>query len=483
MQMTFDKALRSQKGSSRHVARLSPRNVRPTYIFDFRSDWSFGRRVQPSFSGVHDFHAQAFDAQLEQLAKRAGRPLTAVEMDFVWLAFAVYAADRFASRHPFGPNGTSFWRRRLHVRVPMRERQLWANIEPKLVRALEMLTEDDWTFEFLGDRASFSVEMQGHFRRFEHSDIHWVSLFSGGLDSLAGALRWLIREPGRGLLVSGQTHSRMRTAQELVVKHLSDEFSDRVDHIGVQYGFPEKQETSGVESSQRARAFVHVCLGALAALTVGSSRLFLFENGVGAFNLPCDSAQIGSQNSRGTHSVFLSRMETYVSAVFGKRFAIENPFTFSTKGQMLGFPPLAKYEQLLQRSFSCDRFPNYHHRAPQCGFCPSCLIRRLAFHASRLPDSPEGYPVDVLDQNRAMRAGELTPLTKLSIQADVLATRLSNARPWQELCATWPDLFSAEREIGFPGFSKNVQMLLKRHVTEWRSFSAAMAANFLAAAA
>ena len=82
-----------------------------------------------------------------------------------------------------------------------------------------------------------------------------------------------------------------------------------------------------------------------------------------------------------------------------------------------------------------------------------------------------------------MRPGELTPLTKLSIQADVLATRLSTAQPWQELYANWPDLFSAEREIGAPGFSKNVRILLKRHVAEWRSFSAAMAANFLAAAA
>ena len=483
MQMTFDKALRSQKCSARRVARLSPRNARPTFCFDFRSDWSFGRKVQPSFNGVREFHNQTFDAQLEQIAKRAGRPLTAVEMDFIWLAFAVYAADRFAPRHPFGPNGTSFWRRRLHVRVPMRERQLWANVEPKLVRALEMLTEDDWTFDFSGDRASFSVEMQGHFRRFEHSDIHWVSLFSGGLDSLAGALHWLLRQPGRGLLVSGQTHSRMQAAQELLVKNLSGEFPDRIDHAGVQYGFPEKQELSGVESSQRARAFVHVCLGALAALTVGNSRLFLFENGIGAFNLSCDTAQIGSQNSRGTHPVFLSRMENYVSTVFGKRFAIENPFTFSTKGQMLGFAPLAQYEQLLQQSFSCDRFPNYHHRAPQCGYCPSCLIRRLAFHASGLPDSPEGYSVDLFDLNRSMRPGELTPLTKLSIQADVLATRLSTAQPWQELYANWPDLFSAEREIGAPGFSKNVRILLKRHVAEWRSFSAAMAAKFLAAAA
>lgn len=481
MQLTFEKALHTPKNRPQRLR--SHRGSRPTYVFDFRSDWSFGRKVQPSLGLIRDFETQPFDAHLEQVAKRAARPLTPIETDFAWLALAVYAADRFASRHPFGANGTSFWRRRIHVRVPMRERRLWLGVEPKLVRALELLTEDDWTFDFSAERARCSVETQEYFCGFPRPDFQWVSLFSGGLDSLAGALHWILRKEGRGLLVSGHTHNRMRAAQQQLVEQLSNAFPDTIDNLDVHYGFPEKQEHSGSEPSQRTRAFVHVCLGALAALTVGGSRLFLFENGVGALNLPCDSAQIGSQNSQGTHPVFLSRMEDYVNGVFKRPFTIENPFAFTTKGQMLGLPPLANHQALLHRSFSCDRFPNYHHRAPQCGYCPSCLIRRLAFHASGLTDPGEGYSTDVRDPIRPLRGSNSIALTKLSIQADTLANALAASRPWEALCATWPALFSAEREITSPQFSNNVRALLQRHVVEWRSFSETIATGFTAAAA
>jgi 7-cyano-7-deazaguanine synthase in queuosine biosynthesis len=453
------------------------------YCFDFRSDWSFRRKVQPSLGSIRDFETQTFDARLDQIGKRAGRPLTAIETDFAWLALAIYAADRFASRHPFGIDGTSFWRRRIHVRVPMRERQLWLSVEPKLIRALELLTEDDWTFDFSVERARFSIENQEYFRGFSRPDVQWASLFSGGLDSLAGALHWIMQTGGRGLLVSGHTHNRMRVAQELLVEQLSADFPDSVDHLGVYYGFPDKQEVSGIESSQRTRAFVHVCLGALAALTSGGTRLFLFENGVGAFNLSCDSAQIGSQNSQGTHPVFLSRMEDYVSGVFKRPFTIENPFAFTTKGQMLALPGLAGHQALLHRSFSCDRFPNYPHRAPQCGHCPSCLIRRLAFHASGLTDPGDGYSTDVRDPSRPLRDSDSLAIMKLSIQADTLANALAASHPWEALCATWPALFSAELEIKSPQFSDHVRALLQRHVAEWRSFSETITTGFMAAAA
>src|SRR5262249_13023132 len=150
----------------------------------------------------------------------------------------------------------------------------------------------------------------------------------------------------------------------------------------VAYGLPEKLENSGMDSSQRTRSFVHISLGILSAMLVGCRQLFLFENGIGAFNLSCDHSQIGSQNSRGTHPVFLLRMSAFASAYFEDRFAVANPFLFIAKGQMLTFPAVNGFEDLLQRTFSCDRFPNYHRRASQCGHCPSCLIRRVSFHAS-----------------------------------------------------------------------------------------------------
>jgi hypothetical protein len=278
---------------------------------------------------------------------------------------------------------------------------------------------------------------------------------------------------GTGLLVSGQTHNRIITGQESQISDLRSRFPQRIEHVGVQYGFPDKQlyDLAGLESSQRTRAFIHTALGSIAALMAGQSQLFLFENGFGALNLPCDSAQIGSQNSRGTHPVFLRRMAAFVSTVFSRHFIIANPFTLSTKGQMLSASSVCCFSPLLAKSFSCDRFPNYHHSASQCGCCPSCLIRRLSFYVARSPDNSSAYSTDIFHPRRPLRMMELFSLGKLNGQVGSLASCLSTKQPWTALCAEWPDLLRTEIELDSPAFREGAITLLRRHVEEWRSFS------------
>jgi hypothetical protein len=274
--------------------------------------------------------------------------------------------------------------------------------------------------------------------------------------------------------VSGQTHNRITVGQELLVTGLRQEFPGRIEHLGFGYGIPNKKgfELSGFESSQRSRAFMHTVLGSLATLMAGNSELFLFENGFGAFNLPCDSAQFGSMNSRGTHPVFLRRMAAFVSAVFSRPFVIANPFTFLTKGQMLSAKCVQRYATLLSQSFSCDLFPNYHHRQTQCGTCPSCLVRRLAFHSAGLADESHNYSTDIFGPHRPLRAGQWLSIAKLAVQAEDAAACLRLKEPWPALCAQWPDLLRAEMELPFAGLRDSVIALLRRHVDEWRSFSA-----------
>ncbi len=371
--------------------------------------------------------------------------------------------------------GPAHWRRRIQLEIQVSDVAVWRNSAAALAHALAFLTEDDWTFQFLPGRAEFAAERQGYFPKLSATENAWTSLFSGGLDSLAGALQWLARTEGTCLLVSGQTHSRIAIGQESQVAGLRDHFPRRIEHVGIHYGFPDKQrhELSGFESTQRTRAFIHTALGSVTALMAGNSQLFLFENGFGALNLPCDSSQFGSQNSRGTHPVFLLRMAAYVSAVFSQPFVIANPFTFSTKAQMLSALNGQQLGALLQESFSCDRFPNYNHFESQCGCCPSCLVRRLSFHVAGLADEPKHYTTDVFHPRRQLRERESLSLSKLSVQVESLDSCLRLCDPWPALCAQWPDLLRTELEFGSPGFRETTINLLRRHVAEWRSFSSA----------
>ncbi len=163
-------------------------------------------------------------------------------------------------------------------------------------------------------------------------------------------------------------------------------------------------------------------------------------------------ADFGSQNSHGTHPVLLRRMATLVSTVFSRSFVIANPFSLSTKAQMLSATSVRGFEPLLQKSFSCDRFPNYKHSNSQCGCCPSCLIRRLSFHAAGLLDSAKHYSTDLFQPRRPLREAEMLSLWKLTVQAEALAVCLRSREPWPALCAKWPDLLRTELELDSPAF-------------------------------
>lgn len=485
METTFFAIFGNCKSVPRKPTRTRPGDKRPLYGFRFSDQWTFDRTTSPALPVAPDVCGVAFNADLNALAKQARRPLAGLEADFIWLTVAVYLADRCAPRYPYGMSGPAHWRRRIHLEIPVSDVAVWAKAETALAHVLEFLTEDDWTFEFLPGRAEFDAERQRYFSKMRGPEIAWTSLFSGGLDSLAGALQWLARTGGTGLLVSGQTHSRIAAGQESQVAELREQFPRRIEHVGIGYGFPDKQrhELSGFESTQRTRAFMHTALGSVAARMAGNSRLFLFENGFGALNLPCDSAQFGSQNSRGTHPVFLRRMAALVSAVFAQPFVIANPFTLSTKAQMVSATSVRRFAPLLEKSFSCDRFPNYKHPAPQCGCCPSCLIRKLSFHAAALPDDSKNYSTDIFNPRRPLREAEWLSLSKLTVQADSLASCLRAKQPWPRLCAKWPDLLRTEIELDSATFRESVINLLRRHVDEWRSFSSAIHSDSLALAA
>lgn len=473
MQTTFFKTFGNCKSGARRPIRVKLEDSRPIYEFRFHSDWSFDRTAMPLLRVAPDVCRVNFHADLDALAKQARRSLDSIEADFIWLAVAVYLADRCSPRHPYGMSGPAHWRRRIYMKIPVANPAIWSEAQGSLTHVLEFLTEDDWTFEFLPGRAEFAVERQRHFPKMRGQEIQWTSLFSGGLDSLAGALQWLGGNAGVGLLVSGQTHSRITVGQELQVTELRKQFPNHIEHVGIGYGFPDKIRHGlvGFESTQRTRAFMHTALGSVAALMADNSQLFLFENGFGALNLACDSAQFGSQNSRGTHPVFLRRMAALVSVAFSKPFVIANPFTLSTKAQMLSAMSVRNFEPLLQKSFSCDRFPNYNHARPQCGCCPSCLIRRLSFHGSGLFDEAKNYSIDIFHPCRPLREAEWLSLSKLTVQADTLASCMNLKDPWPALCAKWPMLLRTEMELNSPGFRDACIDLLRRHANEWHRFT------------
>src|SRR2546425_1524897 len=322
-------------------ALVISRNV---FSFDF-SDSANVKWRHASEASRNESLAQSIEYFIndDKIAQRFGHTLDPLLADWIDVALACYLADRLATR------GTTlvdqpgrYWSRVLNLTVPVRQTDCWNNAEVQsdLVRLLHFFTEDAWHFEFVPRTAARRLaESQGFLFGFESGKRVRVSLYSGGLDSFAGAAQMLGEYPAHAhVFVSGVTNVRQQAAQRAQLRALQSKTRDKICHVIVPYGlrWAGAHVHRKEEASQRTRGFLFLTLGAVSAMAASATKLLLCENGVGAINLPYDGTQIGSYNSRATNPAALLRMEGFIRVLTKQEMAIENPFLFYTKGEMCG---------------------------------------------------------------------------------------------------------------------------------------------------
>jgi len=450
---------------------------RPEYAFDFSAGTSFSRRVEGHWP-IPNFDHQPMTLDASGFTALAQRPLRSIEADWLRVALALYSADRFAPRRPTGPNGPMFWRRSIKVVVPVAEPKRWVAVSQRLVNALEFLTEDDWSLHFEPRTFSTADETQHHFEPMLSHRVSWAALFSGGLDSVAGALQWFSENQDAGLLVSGNTNTRLKDGQLRLLDGLRLAFPQRVAWLPVDYGLPFKVEPDGLESSQRCRGWIHVSLGLLAAHMAGLDRLHVFENGIGAFNLACETSQIGSQSSRAMHPVFLGRIGRVASEILGTALVVRHPFALQTKAEMVETEAVRQHPGIVGASFSCEFFPNYHSLQHQCGFCPSCLVRRAALHRASVLDHGSEYSWDVLSRGMHPALRKNIGLSKLERLVARLGCLRDGSAPWDAFLTEFPEFAEFQTEAAAALDMNENQLaagflrLHRRFADEWDDFAA-----------
>ncbi|MDY7020885.1 MAG: 7-cyano-7-deazaguanine synthase, partial [Cyanobacteriota bacterium] len=147
----------------------------------------------------------------------------------------------------------------------------------------------------------------------------------------------------------------------------------------------------------RARGVVFTLLGAACAYLMGQRTLSVYENGMGAINLPYRASAVGLDHSHSVHPLTLLKVSDVVSELLGEEFRVHNPFLFWTKAQMCRALAENQENDLAAITQSCDR----RHRKPQqpiqCGYCSSCILRKQALAAAKIEDKtryiiPHGDP-------------------------------------------------------------------------------------------
>ncbi len=357
-------------------------------------DGSAKLSVEISETGVR----RELDLSFGELRDRCGIP-DPVTLDLLLVASLCYVIDKSVKRaHSFDG-----WTREFEAELPVSTPKLWAGVAGQLNRTLGFLTGDEWRLSFREMAADFFKEPERRRRRRESEQkpekITHACLFSGGLDSLTGAIDLLASDDTSRLrLVGHYDAAGAASAQDGLFRALDDNYPGHCDLLQVRVSH---RPLEAEESTLRSRSLVFMALGIYAARAGGGQvPLYAPENGLIAINVPLDPSRSGSCSTRTMHPYFLSSLRD-VLIKLGVENPIINPFELKTKGECLAECSDPKLLAALATStVSCShptRKQFWRRRGREvrnCGYCVPCLIRRASLHRVGL-DVAGQYGLDV----------------------------------------------------------------------------------------
>lgn len=398
--------------------------------------------------------------------------------DLIDLAIAIHASDRLAFQNLRQQQA------QISVVLPIRHPEILnaSSFQEQLTSLLAWATGSRWIFEF-SQRAELgrAIEQQPLIES-ANSHVDEVTLWSGGLDALAGLYTRLKEDRDITFMLFGTgSNDNAYARQEQVFKGLLPSFPNRLNLCRV----PIRLFVSNLHTKNkisRARGVVFTLLGSACAYLMGQKVLNLYENGIGAINLPYRKSAIGLDHTRSVHPLTLLSVSNLVSELTGEKFTIRNPFLFRTKAEMCQqLAEDARYD-LPALTVSCD---SPHRKQPiQCGYCSSCILRKQALAASRIEDRalyvvPHGNP-PVSDPKLFLK----NMLVQASVLKELLNQSENPVSQWRALTRRFPeidDIVDRTYEVeGLtpPEMRKHLINLYRTYVSEWDNVEPQISMSF-----
>jgi hypothetical protein len=312
--------------------------------------------------------------------KALGLRPSEIGADILVVAAHVHAADTRISRSSESQDG---WTREIRLVVPVSDPSLWTAAAPILKRALDFLTGDRWEVGFRSRPKEFDTIVPSMDAGLIPPPFDGVSLFSGGLDSLIGAIDTLEAKE-KPLLVSHAGEGLVSKSQEHCFDGLKAAYPKAsFDRLRMWMAFDQGLvDNVASEETTRGRSFLFFSLGIAAGTALGKPfTLKVPENGLIALNVPLDPLRLGALSTRTTHPFYMARWNELLAAL-GLQASVDNPYWNKTKGEMVsGCSGPATLKTLAPKSLSCSSpSKGRWSKKPQghCGYCLPCLIRRAS---------------------------------------------------------------------------------------------------------
>lgn len=291
------------------------------------------------------------------------------------LSAIVYSIDRSVNRHKYSIDG---WTREFDVDIKLPASAKFQQCKNDIDIMLSFLTGDYWNCNFVGN---VLVEYPKFKPNTYYDNITQVNLFSGGLDSLIGAIDYVANNPNGKLYLSSHYDSYMtgpKTDQSRVRKELLKIYGKSIvyrEGVCITPGLSK-------ETSCRSRSFVFIALANIIA-TYAKCDVVIPENGSVSLNFPLSRSRRAACSTRTTHPIFLSQFQTLLVKL-ELSAKVYNPYEFYTKGEMV--MNCANKDFLIKTlplSNSCGKRNMHQHmyddsHATHCAHCMPCMYRKAA---------------------------------------------------------------------------------------------------------
>lgn len=328
--------------------------------------------------------------------------------DLIRLAGFVLGADGAVSRGKLDDaDGGKKWHRAFRLVVAVEDPSFWSQTEvtTALEETLSFLSQDTFSFEFqpltaqkgrkkkVAEQLVFSTPGGKPFLPWDH--IEEISLFSGGLDSFAGAADLVLGQKRGSILVSHKSATKMWATQSGLVEDLralAQQHSVRApEHVAVEV--TRHNSVLRTERTQRTRSFLYAAIAGAVANLVSRNRVCMYENGVIGINLPIAGSVVGARATRTAHPRVLGGFSKILTHVAGAKFAVDNPFALKTRAEIIQGLSTSPALPLAKQTMSCAHIHQRSQMHPHCGVCSQCIDRQFGFLGADMEehDSGVGY--------------------------------------------------------------------------------------------
>lgn len=393
--------------------------------------------------------------------------LTPRFLDLLRIAAAIYVTDRINPRdHVHADFG---WSRSPRIQIKVFDFEFWSSQEvmDSLHCCLDFLSGDQWDISFLPASLEFDsgfLPFSRNWRPLKGNPV--ICLYSGGLDSTAGLVRYmnhndsrdivplLVRHSGQGKLVKEQIKTINRVMNTKLIPRILPFWMRTPEKLG----FRE-------EDTQRTRSFLFCSAAAVVATMVEARVIKMMEGGIGAINLPLMSGMVGSKATRSCHPTFLRRFSNLLQLVTNRDLAVELPHRFLTKAELTKSLVEVGLHELALDTVSCVHYPFRDPKFKECGICPACIFRRQALFCAGIDESGSKYQYDLFSaaSSEKIPKEKLNPLRAFLMQIDKLS-QLENS---SQLPTFFVRHLRATEVISSDSVPSEIVDLYRRYRKEW----------------